>query len=177
LLQSELGVDIRTILFPSPHPSPEEAARVAECLEQTQFAQPALFVVEYALARLWMHWKISPQALMGHSIGEYVAACIAGVFSVRDALRVVSQRARLMQQMPPGAMLAVGASESETRTWMGAALELAAVNGPQITVVSGPIQEIDSLQERLASQGVFYHRLRTSQRGGPRPPLLRRLDG
>jgi acyl transferase domain-containing protein len=158
LLQADLGVDIRTLLYPSL----EGAAGAGESLEETRFAQPALFVVDYALAKLWMQWKMTPQALIGHSIGEYVAACIAGVFSLRDALKLVATRARLMQQMPRGAMLAVGAAEREIRAWADAELDLAAVNGPQISVVSGPIEQINSLRQRLEMRGIFCHRLRTS---------------
>jgi acyl transferase domain-containing protein len=158
LLQADLAVDIRTILYPSV----ENADGVAERLDETRFAQPVLFAVSYALAKLWMDWNVTPQALIGHSIGEYVAACIAGVFSLRDALKLVAARGRLMQEMSRGAMLAVGAGEPETRAWADGALDLAAVNGPQISVVSGPTDEIVSLQRRLESRGVFCHRLRTS---------------
>ncbi|MBD1942157.1 type I polyketide synthase, partial [Coleofasciculus sp. FACHB-712] len=109
LLQPHIGMDLRSLLYPN-QPNPEAAA---EKLKQTCFAQPALFAIEYALAQLWMSWGISPQAMLGHSIGEYVAACFAGVMSVEDALALVAIRGRLMQQMPAGAMLAVSLPEAE----------------------------------------------------------------
>ena len=84
----------------------------AELLKQTAYTQPALFVVEYAVARLWMRWGIKPAAFIGHSVGEYVAACLAGVFTLADALPLVAARGRLIQQLPTGAMLAVSAAEA-----------------------------------------------------------------
>ncbi len=99
-------------------------------LNQTWIAQPALFVIEYALAQLWMSWGVRPWAMIGHSLGEYVAACLAGVFSLEDALVLVAGRGRLMQQQPSGAMLAVPLAEDELRPLLGGQLDLAAVNAP-----------------------------------------------
>ena len=100
-LTSHLGCDLRTLLYPD-EGHQQEASR---CLQQTAVAQPALFVIELALARLWMSWGIIPQALIGHSIGEYVAACLAGVFSVDDALTLVAQRGRPCRTCPPARCL------------------------------------------------------------------------
>ena len=123
----------------------------AERLEQTALAQPALFVVSYALARLWQSWGVRPAALLGHSIGEYVAACLAGVFELDDALRLVAARGRLMQSMPAGEMLAVGLPEADLLRILEShrGLDLAAVNGPAACVVSGPAAVIAALAREL----------------------------
>jgi acyl transferase domain-containing protein/acyl carrier protein len=151
-----LGVDLRTLLYP------DSAPQDLEALNQTALAQPALFVVEYALAQLWMKWGVKPVALMGHSIGEYVAACLAGVFSLDDALSLVTLRGRLMQQMPAGAMLAVPLPEAELLPWLKADLAIATVNSPQLCVLSGPFAAIDELCQTLATQGIECRRLHTS---------------
>src|SRR6185312_14659967 len=101
LLMSHLGLDLRDVLYPAE----EQVEEARQQLNQTFITQPALFVIEYALARLWMKWGVHPQAMIGHSIGEYVAACLAGVFSLEDALALVATRGRMMQQLPGGAML------------------------------------------------------------------------
>lgn len=153
-----LGLDLRTIL----HPSAEQTQQAAKQLTQTHIAQPALFVIEYALAQLWMKWGVRPEAMIGHSIGEYVAACLAGVFSLEDALVIVSKRGQMMQQQPLGAMLAVPLPEREVIPLLGEELSLAAINAPARCVVSGPIPVIDDLQNRLAEQGIDCRRLHTS---------------
>jgi amino acid adenylation domain-containing protein len=156
LLKPEL--DLRALLFPS-EAQAEEAARQ---LERTAFAQPALFVVEYALARLWMSWGVKPAAMLGHSIGEYVAACLAGVFSLEDALSLVVARGRLMQTLPGGAMLAVQLSEEELRPRLAEELSLAAVNAPSACVVSGTVEAISVLEAALSKQEIVHTRLHTS---------------
>ncbi|HYX23367.1 MAG TPA: amino acid adenylation domain-containing protein, partial [Thermoanaerobaculia bacterium] len=156
LLQPHLGLDLRTVLFA------EAGAAAAGRLEQTALAQPALFAVEYALAELLREWGIRPAAMLGHSIGEYVAACLAGVFSLEDALALVAARGRLMQELPAGAMLVVPRPEAETRRLLTGGLSLAAVNGPSFAVVSGPAGEVDALARGLAEQGIEARRLHTS---------------
>ena len=131
-------------------------------LTQTSIAQPALFVVEYALARLWMSWGVQPEACLGHSIGEYVAACLAGVFSLKDALRLVALRGKLMQEMPEGLMLAVPLPEARVRRLIGDGLWLAAVNAPTLCVLSGTAAAIDAVEEKLQREGVQCQRLQTS---------------
>ncbi|HSS47481.1 MAG TPA: AMP-binding protein, partial [Thermoanaerobaculia bacterium] len=159
LLQLHLGLDLRTVLYPSADADP---AAGAARLEQTALAQPAVFAVEYALAELLREWGIRPAAMLGHSIGEYVAACLAGVFSLQDALALVAARGRLMQSLPAGAMLVVPRPEEETRRRLAGGLALAAVNGPSFSVVSGPSEEIDALAGSLAAEGIEGRRLHTS---------------
>ena len=131
-------------------------------LENTGLAQPALFAVEHALARLWASWGLSPEAMIGHSLGEYTAACLAGVFSFEDGLALVAQRGRLVAALPPGSMASLPLSEAEVSPLLGPGLALAAVNGSAQCVVSGPGEEIQDLLERLAARGIEGRRLRTS---------------
>lgn len=157
-LKSSLGFDLREALFPSV----ESAKVAAERLQKTQVTQPALFVVEYALAKLWMSQGIHPAAMIGHSIGEYVAACLSGVMTLEDSLDLVVERGRLMAAMDSGSMLAVPLPETEVLPLLGAGLSLAAVNSPMMCVVSGTPAAIDALEARLVEQGLSPRRLRTS---------------
>ncbi|HEX6290948.1 MAG TPA: SDR family NAD(P)-dependent oxidoreductase [Herpetosiphonaceae bacterium] len=158
LLKPHLKLDLRDVLFPMP----TEAEAAAQQLEQTAITQPALFVIEYALAQLWMSWGITPGALIGHSIGEYVAATLAGVFRLEDALRLVAARGRLMQSLPTGSMLSVSLSEADVRPLLSENLSLAATNGPALSVVSGTPEAVAALEQRLAAQDISYRRLHTS---------------
>jgi natural product biosynthesis luciferase-like monooxygenase protein len=158
LLRSSLGVDLREIIYANDL-SPEEAA---SRLADTHFAQPALFSVEYALAKLWMAWGVVPQAMIGHSIGEYVAACLAGVFSLADALRLVAARGDIMQRQPRGAMLAVSLTQPEAERYLSEQISLAAINSPSLCVVSGTIDAIEDLERQLSGEGVICRRLHTS---------------
>lgn len=157
-LKPHLELDLRTVLYPSA----EKVQEAAQYLTQTAITQPALFVIEYALAKLWMSWGVHPEALIGHSIGEYVAACLAGVFSLEDALALVAQRGRLMQQLPSGAMLSVKLSEKEVQPLLEKQLSLAGSNTPYSCVVSGPTEAIDQLQEKLLAAGIDCRKLHTS---------------
>ena len=130
--------------------------------DATLLAQPALFVFEYALARLWMSAGLVPTALVGHSVGEFVAACLAGVFSFADGCWLVAERARLMQALPPGAMLAVRLPEADLRAELGDALDLAAINAPSLSVASGPVAAIEALETRLQARGIACRRLAAS---------------
>jgi acyl transferase domain-containing protein len=134
----------------------------ARRLNQTLYSQPALFVIEYALACLWMSWGIKPQALVGYSIGEYVAACLAGVYSLQDALMLVARRAQLIQQLPGGSMLAVSLPAHEVQPLLKGNLSLAAVNGPSVCVVSGAAPEVSALEAHLTGRGVVARRLQTT---------------
>src|SRR5262249_54515914 len=121
---------------------------------QTLFAQTALFTVEYALARLWQSWGIRPAALVGHSLGEYVAACLSEVFSLEDALRLIVQRARLVESLPRGHMLAVTLAEEQLRPRLETDVSVALVNGAQLCVVAGPTAAVKTLEKRLEAEGV-----------------------
>jgi len=158
ILNPLLGLDLRHVLYPSKEQEQEAASQ----LKQTAIAQPALFVIEYALAKLWMEWGITPSAMLGHSIGEYVAATIAGVFSLEDALALVTARGQLMQKLSSGTMLAVPLPEKEVQPLLGQTLSLAAINGLSSCVVSGPTEAVEALQNQLASQGVECRLLHTS---------------
>ncbi|MEO0539241.1 MAG: beta-ketoacyl synthase N-terminal-like domain-containing protein [Cyanobacteria bacterium P01_A01_bin.105] len=131
-------------------------------LTHTENAQPALFAVEYALAQLWMSWGIKPQAVIGHSIGEYVAACVAGVFSLEDALKIILQRGRLMQRCAPGAMLAVLQPAEAVMPHLLPETEISVINSPQTCVVSGPTAAISTLKSRLEALPVPCRLLETS---------------
>ena len=158
LLEPHLGQDLRRWLYPSP----EEAEQAQEMLRQTALTQPALFVIEYALAQLWMEWGVQPEAMLGHSIGELVAACLAGVFSLEDGLALVAARGRLMQEMPPGAMLSLPLTEEQAQPFLNDELTLAAINAPNLCVISGPLEAIAALEQRLDGEGIAYRRLHTS---------------
>jgi amino acid adenylation domain-containing protein len=157
-LEAGFGFALEPLLYPE---LPDDAD-AAEALKQTRYAQPALFSVEYALARLYEHWGVRPTLMIGHSVGEFVAACLAGVLSLRDALTLVAERGRLMQQAEPGAMLSVRASAEQLSRRLGENLSLAAVNAPQLCVVAGTFDAIDALAGELEREGVACSRLHTS---------------
>ncbi len=162
LLKPNLGQDLREVLYPHGSKVESQLSGRNQTLDQTAITQPALFVIEYALAKLWMKWGIEPQAMIGHSVGEYTAACLAGVFALEDALALVAARGQLMQQIPGGAMLSVALAEDRVRPWLNAELSLAAVNAPELCVVAGTAEAVDALKSRLGDQGVACHRLQTS---------------
>jgi acyl transferase domain-containing protein/aryl carrier-like protein len=151
ILLPVLGLDLRQVLYPAP--DHEKDAQVL--LTETRVTQPALFAFEFALATLWMSWGVKPAAMIGHSVGEYVAACLAGVFSLEDALAVVVQRGQLMQKMPRGAMLALPMPQDELREILPATLSLAAVNAPAQCVVSGPAAEVESFSAASKIRGTL----------------------
>ena len=153
LLEHPLGLDLRQALYPSER----EKDTAAERLNHTWLTQPALFAIDYALARWWMSLGVKPEAMVGHSIGEYVAACLAGVFSLQDALAIAAFRGRLMFDLPPGSMLAVALAASDLR--LNGNLSLAAINSPSQCVVSGPTHEIAALEESLAKDSVSCRRI------------------
>jgi acyl transferase domain-containing protein/acyl carrier protein len=162
ILRPRLGLDLRRLLYPPPVQAEEAAVK----LRQTAITQAALFSIEYALAKLLLSWGIRPAAMIGHSLGEYVAACLAGVFSLETALALVAERGRLMQALPPGSMLAVNLPETDLASILGVpggdAVSLAAINEATQCVVSGPTEAIDHLEAQLLRSGVSCRRLQTS---------------
>ena len=155
LLRSHIELDLRQVLYPSA----AQAEETARQLRRTSLALPILFAIEYALARLWMSWGLQPQAMIGHSLGEYVAACLSGVMGLEDALALVALRGQLFEQLPPGAMLSVPLSEDALLPLLDERLSLAAINGPSQCVASGPVEAIERLAAALAARGVDSRRL------------------
>src|SRR4029077_1471246 len=138
----------------------EASDEASRRLDRTLYAHPAMFVVEHALARLLMDWGVKPKAMIGYSLGEYTAACIAGVLHLEEALWLVAERARLIEELPAGSMLAIPLPESEMLSRLGAELSLAAVNAPQMCVVAGSLAAVAALEGELAESGVVSRRLR-----------------
>jgi len=155
-LSKEMEVGLRELLWGSK----------SEELEQTRNTQPALFAIEYALAKMWRSWGVEPGAVLGHSIGEYVAACVAGVYSLQEGLRLVAVRGRLMQAVSGrGGMAAVGAGEEQVRAalrGLEGRVAVAAENAPDSVVVSGYVEELEEALRRLEREGVWVQRLRVS---------------
>ncbi|MGW2892502.1 amino acid adenylation domain-containing protein [Streptomyces griseoruber] len=164
-----LGLDLRALI----HPDPQDPAALAEAerrINSITVAQPAVFVIEYALARLWRHWGIRPSALVGHSLGAYAAACAAGVFSLEDGVGLVGTRGRLLQTVEPGAMLAVRRPEQEVLPLMPDTVTVAAVNGPGQVTVSGREADIDLFAKTLTDRRIDFRKLRIS--GAGHSPLV-----
>ena len=185
LLRPHLGSDLRETLYAAAGAGDREA----RALQHTATTQPALFAVMYALARLWRSWGVQPAAMLGHSIGEYVSACLAGTFTLEEAIEVVAARGRLMAALPEGSMLSVNLAAAELAPHLGPDVAVAADNAPRLCVASGPHGAIEALEARLRDSGVACQRLRTSHafhsammdsildefaavvgRIGPRPP-------
>jgi acyl transferase domain-containing protein len=158
ILRPHLSFDLREILYPDA----KDVEQASRKLDQTSITQPALFTIEYALAKLWMSWGVHPVALIGHSIGEYVAACLAGVFSLQDALSLVATRGRLMQKLPAGSMLMIPLPEQEMQPFLNNELSLAAINGASLCVVSGETEAVEDLEKQLSKQNLNCRQLRTS---------------
>ena len=151
-LRGELGFDLRERMFDSD----------AAALRETSLTQPATFAMEYALAKLWLSMDIVPAAMIGHSVGEFVAAVIAGVMSLDDGARLIARRGRLMQAMPSGSMLSVRLAADAVRARLPASLQLAAENGPNASVVSGESAQIEAFRLQLEADGVACRVLQTS---------------
>ncbi|HVT95893.1 MAG TPA: type I polyketide synthase, partial [Acidobacteriaceae bacterium] len=154
LLKQHAGLDLRGVLTGLGN-TPETTT----ALRETHVAQPALFLVEYALAQRWRALGVEPACLLGHSLGELTAACVAGVFSFEDGLRLAAERGRLMAQTTPGLMLAAMLPPEKLAPFLDKDLWLAAENGPKMSVASGPVEAVESLERRLAAENVATVRL------------------
>ncbi|MEO7021658.1 MAG: SDR family oxidoreductase [Ktedonobacteraceae bacterium] len=186
LLEPHLGLDLRTLLF-AKYPEPPQnhgqnegtsrrllfngrsgterenyGQRVAGELGRTELGQPALFVVSYALARLLMSWGIRPQAMLGYSVGEYVAACISGVLSLEDALRLVAQRARWISEQPIGAMLAVALGEREVASYLEEGVSVAISVSPSSSVLGGSVEAVARVRQRLEQGEIACRQVESS---------------
>ncbi|MDH5548119.1 MAG: SDR family NAD(P)-dependent oxidoreductase [Gammaproteobacteria bacterium] len=158
MLRPYMDRSLLSLLFPQDNEQHDD-------LNQTVYAQPALFAVEYALAQLWLSWGVKPKVLLGHSIGEYVAACIAGVFSLEEGLRLIAARARLMQALPQnGAMAAIAADANRVQQTIAAygQISIAAINAPQQTVISGDRAAVEAVCKEFSAQKIPHTRLNVS---------------
>lgn len=177
ILQPLLGMDIREALYPEGITEPKETANASPFnlralmgrngsslaalgpLAQTTLAQPVTFVIEYALGRLLMHWGIIPQAMLGYSVGEYVAACLAEVLSLDDALLVVARRAQMIERQEKGAMLTVALPVEQIQPYLGQDIDVAAINGPNVCVLSGPVVAIEHVEKELSHKEIAARRV------------------
>jgi iturin family lipopeptide synthetase A len=182
ILKPLTNVDLKGILYPNegskgdgPKSEPSEDTWSTEPINQTENTQPLLFILEYALSKLLISWGITPYAMIGHSIGEYVAACLAGVFSLEDALKLVTIRAKLMTTLPYGAMLMVSMEPQDLLPLLDEGVSLAAVNSPQRCVVSGTKTAINTFQEELNKRECQTRRLHTSH--AFHSPMMEPIEG
>ena len=153
-----IGVHLKSIIYPGD----ETRETAVDALKQTSIAQPALFAIEYALARLWLRWGLKPGAMIGHSLGEFVAACLAEVMTLEEALSAIAFRAKLMQEQPEGCMLAVHLPENDVQPLTGHDVSLAAVNSPSLCTLSGTLSAVADLESKLKDMGVRCQRIHTS---------------
>jgi acyl transferase domain-containing protein/thioesterase domain-containing protein/NAD(P)-dependent dehydrogenase (short-subunit alcohol dehydrogenase family)/acyl carrier protein len=159
LLKSMLDFDLKNLMFPAD----SDIEQAAFQLEKAMTASlPAIFITEYAQAKLWMSWGIEPETMIGHSLGEYTAACLSGVMSLKDALSMVVARAKLMDTLPEGGMLSIPLSEDEVRPLLPNDVSIAVINSPSMCAVSGTAQAIDNLEQSLTEKGIEYRRLKLS---------------
>ena len=181
ILESHLGVDIRNIIYPNNQNWKKEGKpkgidlkqmlgrktdapvdQDAGNLNQTLFAQPALFTIEYAMSRLWQSLGVTPDAIVGHSMGEYVAACLAGVLSLENALRLIATRARLVNELPQGAMLAVTLPENKLLPLLPEDLSISLINGPCLCVVAGPVAAVAEFERMLNEKSIICRRVQNA---------------
>lgn len=157
ILETYIGFNLKDILYNS-----TDNIINNKMLEETKIAQPVIFSFEYALAQLMMSWGIYPQAMIGHSLGEYVAACISGVFSLGDALKIVALRGAMMQDLPKGNMVSIEISEDNLRNYLNSKVDLVAVNSGSKCVISGKEEDIVTVVLELEKDGYKTIPLKTS---------------
>ena len=160
ILKPILERSLLSVLYPQ-----AESEEATALLNQTAYTQPALFAIEYALAQLWQSLGIAPDVVLGHSVGEYAAACVAGVFSLKDGLTLIAKRGQLMQSLPEGGqMLSVLASVEQVEEWIASyeQVAIAAINGPQSVVISGDGKEIEAIAKHLETQEIKHKKLTVS---------------
>jgi phthiocerol/phenolphthiocerol synthesis type-I polyketide synthase E len=151
-----VGADLRRVVYPGP----AEHDAMARELDGPVLSQTAIFACNWAIAQQWLRWGVAPRALLGHSLGEYVAACLAGVFSLDDALRLVAARGQILARLPASGMVSVLASAARVQPMLGRGLVIAVVNGPATCVVAGVLDAIARLEAALSSAGIEFRRLR-----------------
>jgi acyl transferase domain-containing protein/acyl carrier protein len=174
-LKPFLSIDLRDVLLPDE----KFIEQASYQIDQTFITQPALFVVQYALSKLLISWGINPTIMVGHSIGEYTAACLSGVISLEDTLRLVALRGKLMQSMPAGAMTGVSISENEVKNVLSdVAVSVAAVNSPDFLTLSGPFEAIQKTEQILKEKQIDFRRLHTSHafHSAMMDPILRKFE-
>ncbi|NEO44417.1 MAG: SDR family NAD(P)-dependent oxidoreductase, partial [Moorea sp. SIO4A3] len=161
ILHPDLEHSLIEVLYPT-----QVEEQVSSVLDQTAYTQPALFAIEYALYQLWKSWGIKPNAVMGHSVGEYVAACVAGVFSLEDGLKLIAHRGKLMQQLPSGGeMVSLLASQEQVKKAIAPLhdrVAIAAINGPESIVISGASEDLGTICHKLEAKGIKTKRLQVS---------------
>ncbi|MDF3382631.1 MULTISPECIES: type I polyketide synthase [unclassified Sulfitobacter] len=154
-LTPQLDYDIRAIWLPEP----EGRAAAEAKLKRPSVQLPLIMIVEYALAQLWLSWGVKPAAMVGHSMGENVAACLAGVMRFEDCIDLVLLRGRLFDEVPSDGMISIAAPLERITPLLGEALDIASVNGPELIAVSGPEDALEALQERLDAAGLDHQRI------------------
>jgi len=171
LLDAELATDLHAVLYPAAtRPAGTGTSLTAlfdqreatQDIHRTHIAQPLAFAIQRALARSLLSFGIVPSAMVGYSLGEYVAACLAGVLTHADALRVIARRARLISAVPAGAMLAVAADAGQLSGYLAGGLGIASLDGPSQTVLTGPAEAIEKVGRRLMDEGIAVRRLATT---------------
>ena len=160
-LKPMLGADLREMMFPASN-SEAALAEANERLKETRFAQPALFIVALGVAKLWLKWGVKPDAMLGHSVGEYAAACLAGVLTLEEALTLIATRGNLMGSVEPGGMLAVRLSANAVREILPETLEVATDNAPELCTVSGDLTAIDAFVAECEAREIGCQKLHTS---------------